>query len=72
MINLMKYAGCLPIALTLALAALPAGAAERRLTADWRFMAGELAGAEQLDFNDAAWRKVAVPHDWSIMDKADG
>lgn len=58
--------------LLLALAAFPASAVERRLTTDWRFMAGEVAGAERLDFDDAAWRQVAVPHDWSIMDKADG
>ncbi len=67
-----KIAACLPWTLLLALAALPAAAAERRLTSDWRFMKGEVAGAERADFNDAAWRQVAVPHDWSIMDKADG
>ena len=70
--KLMKWTACLPLALMLALASLSAGAAERRLTTDWRFMPGELAGAEQPGFDDGAWRKVAVPHDWAIMDKADG
>src|SRR5215813_4982224 len=33
---------------------------------DWRFHQGELSGAEQIDFDDSAWRKLDVPHDWSI------
>ena len=33
---------------------------------DWRFMKGDASGAEQITFNDAAWRKLDVPHDWSI------
>jgi beta-galactosidase len=62
----------LPLALMLALAASAAAAAERSLALDWRFMRGELAGAERPGFDDGAWRTVVVPHDWSIMDKADG
>src|SRR5258706_2277508 len=34
--------------------------------ADWRFFKGDAPGAEQPDFNDAAWRELDVPHDWSI------
>lgn len=34
--------------------------------ADWRFLKEDAAGAEQPDFNDAAWRRLNVPHDWSI------
>jgi beta-galactosidase len=33
---------------------------------DWRFLKADAAGAEKPDFDDAAWRKVDVPHDWSI------
>jgi beta-galactosidase len=33
---------------------------------DWRFLKGDAADAEQPDFDDAAWRKLDVPHDWSI------
>jgi beta-galactosidase len=33
---------------------------------DWRFLKGDAAGAEQPDFNDTVWRKLDVPHDWSI------
>lgn len=34
--------------------------------ADWRFLKGEAAGAEAAAFVDTAWRKLDVPHDWSI------
>lgn len=33
---------------------------------DWRFFKGDAAGAEQLNFDDRAWRRLDVPHDWSI------
>lgn len=33
---------------------------------DWKFMRQDIKGAEQNDFNDAAWRSLNVPHDWSI------
>ena len=32
----------------------------------WRFCRGEASGAEQPGFDDAAWRKLDLPHDWSI------
>ena len=32
----------------------------------WRFMKGSADGAEKPDYDDAAWRKLDVPHDWSI------
>jgi len=33
---------------------------------DWLFFKGFVSNAETVDFNDAAWRKVNTPHDWSI------
>jgi beta-galactosidase len=33
---------------------------------DWRFFSGDAADAEKNAFDDAAWRKLDVPHDWSI------
>lgn len=33
---------------------------------DWRFLKGDTANAEQASFNDANWRSLNVPHDWSI------
>lgn len=32
----------------------------------WRFHAGDAAGAEASAFDDATWRSVDLPHDWSI------
>ncbi|MEM9079078.1 MAG: glycoside hydrolase family 2 TIM barrel-domain containing protein [Verrucomicrobiota bacterium] len=32
----------------------------------WKFHAGEVEGAEAVDFDDAGWRDVDLPHDWSI------
>ncbi len=58
--------------LFLAIAASPAWAEVRNLSQDWRFHAGEAAGAERTAFDDRSWKRMAVPHDFSIMDKADG
>ncbi|HVU32990.1 MAG TPA: glycoside hydrolase family 2 TIM barrel-domain containing protein [Opitutaceae bacterium] len=33
---------------------------------DWRFLKGDPAGAALPSFSDAAWRRLNVPHDWSI------
>jgi len=33
---------------------------------DWRFYKGEIKDAEKSDLDDNAWRKLDVPHDWSI------
>ncbi|MDO3625064.1 beta-galactosidase GalB [Mucilaginibacter sp. BT774] len=35
----------------------------------WRFHLGDLKGAEKTDLNDAAWRGLDLPHDWSIEGK---
>jgi beta-galactosidase len=45
------------------------GAAARVTTpfdADWRFLKGAAENAEKTTFDDAAWQKLNVPHDWSI------
>lgn len=34
--------------------------------ANWRFNRGDASGAQAPSFNDAAWRALEVPHDWSI------
>lgn len=36
--------------------------------ADWRFKKESLVGAEKPTYTDAGWRKLDVPHDWSIED----
>lgn len=34
----------------------------------WLFFRGNAEGAEKTQFNDAGWRKLNLPHDWSIED----
>jgi beta-galactosidase len=52
----------------LSVAAQPAKAQRRRLSMDpgWRFTLGDPAGAERPGFDDHQWRRVDLPHDWSI------
>ena len=39
---------------------------QQLFNADWKFHKGEVAGAEKTAFNDASWRTLNLPHDWSI------
>ncbi|MCR4860656.1 MAG: DUF4982 domain-containing protein [Bacteroidales bacterium] len=34
--------------------------------ADWKFQLGDPANAQSAQFNDRSWRKLDLPHDWSI------
>src|ERR1041385_3190050 len=34
----------------------------------WRFLRGDATGAERPEIDDAGWRTLDVPHDWSIED----
>jgi len=36
------------------------------LDSDWKFFLGEAQDGQKTDFDDASWRKLNVPHDWSI------
>jgi beta-galactosidase len=36
------------------------------LDPDWKFLQAESPGAEKVDFDASSWRKLDVPHDWSI------
>jgi beta-galactosidase len=49
-------------------AAFHASAADRRILFDddWRFFKGDASGADQPAFDDSAWRKLDLPHDWAI------
>lgn len=38
------------------------------LDRDWKFFRGGAFGAQSPDFNDAAWKSIDLPHDWSIED----
>ncbi len=39
---------------------------EMLFNANWKFNAGNAQGADQVNYNDAGWRKLDLPHDWSI------
>ncbi|TVV72766.1 glycoside hydrolase family 2 TIM barrel-domain containing protein [Sphingomonas solaris] len=36
---------------------------------DWRFFLGDTAQAQRPEFDDGGWRKLDLPHDWSIEDR---
>lgn len=38
---------------------------------DWKFFLGDEPNAKNTVFNDASWRKLNLPHDWSIEGKFD-
>ena len=59
----------LPFVLVAALAVPDAATAQRQhLSMDpgWRFSLGDPAGAQQPGFDDHQWRRLDLPHDWSI------
>ena len=33
---------------------------------EWKFIKGDPEGSEMPDFDDSAWQKIHVPHDWAI------
>src|SRR5215510_12744131 len=72
--SLVLYSVSFPLVLLL-LCALAASvfaqaASPARITSsfdtNWRFLKGDAPGAEEKRFDDRAWRKLDVPHDWSI------
>lgn len=38
---------------------------------DWKFFLGDTDAAKSPNFNDMSWRKLSLPHDWSIEGKFD-
>jgi beta-galactosidase len=35
---------------------------------NWTFYKGGVSGADKVDFDDSKWRRIDLPHDWSIED----
>src|SRR6266699_572634 len=58
------------LAAFLALLVAPSPGAAQRRTLDfdrgWRLHLGDLSGAEAPGFDDSGWRRLDLPHDWSI------
>jgi beta-galactosidase len=52
----------------LSMVTTPSAAQRSRLSMDpgWRFTLGDPAGAETSAFDDRQWRRLDLPHDWSI------
>ena len=64
-----RFAILLIVCLMLFGARVPSVSAQRTTSSfdhDWRFLKRDAAGAEKPDFDDSDWRKLDVPHDWSI------
>jgi beta-galactosidase len=59
------------IFITLSIFLSPAFAMAQRqqlFDSDWRFHLGGAQGAESTNFDDSKWRRLDLPHDWSIED----
>lgn len=64
---ILLFYGCLLTALTLqAQKVTIMSGTSLNFDADWRFMKGDFPDAENPTFDDSHWRKLDVPHDWSI------
>jgi beta-galactosidase len=50
--------------------AQPLSDRENLFDSGWRFHLGGAQGAENPQFDDSQWRKIDLPHDWSIEDIA--
>lgn len=44
----------------------PAGRLHENFDEGWKFFKGEREGSQAVAFDDNAWRKLDLPHDWSI------
>lgn len=62
------YKSCLAIASCFLLITVNAQQTRKIISFDndWKFIQTDIKGAEQIEFNDVAWRSLSVPHDWSI------
>lgn len=41
------------------------------LNKHWKFHLGDAVGADYMGYNDAAWKSVTLPHDWSVEHEFD-
>lgn len=41
---------------------------DRLFDSDWKFYKGKVSGGHKTDLDDSGWRKLTLPHDWSIED----
>ena len=64
----IKYSRFVLLTFLLAASSVAFGQARKTASfdADWRFAKGDVQNAKTTAFDDAAWRKLDVPQDWSI------
>jgi beta-galactosidase len=46
----------------------PGNRRDQLFDSGWRFHRGDVPGAESPEFDDSTWRRIDLPHDWSIED----
>lgn len=63
--QILMYAGLM---LCLSVSASPG---KKLFNDGWRFQSGDAIGAQSETFDDGAWRKLVLPHDWSIEGRFD-
>jgi beta-galactosidase len=39
---------------------------------NWKFYKGDVAGAEEVGFDDSLWQTINIPHTWNALDGEDG
>ena len=62
----MKFLRAILLLFSLSPLLAQAGRVTENFDANWRFQKSDAPGGELNDFNDSAWRKLDLPHDWSI------
>jgi beta-galactosidase len=61
-----NFAGSVVLFGFLLMSAAASGRTVLAFDVDWRFLKADPTNAEQTPFDDSAWRRLNVPHDWSI------
>jgi beta-galactosidase len=64
--NLLRPVLAVSFVLCSSLAILAQSRVTTSFDKDWLFLKSDAQGAEQQNFADGSWRKLDVPHDWSI------
>ncbi len=59
------------IAVFMALNAQTTEGRKQLFDSNWKFNPGDVPDASAVNFNDAGWRKLDLPHDWSIEGKTE-
>ncbi len=66
---MMRRCGTTLLVLVIVAGSLAAQRKTEKFDSRWRFHLGDTPGAQDVAFDDAAWRSLDLPHDWSIEGK---